>query len=266
MSVLVVESLDGPELQPYRNLKHHVQQGADDFVVESTMVIERLLASDFSVHSLLLTPNRFESLRAQIPAHIPVFLAEKPLLSKIAGFDVHRGCLARAAAPRAQRSLTDALAGRTLGTVLLMEGLSDPANVGMMIRNAMAFGVDLIVSDPKGASPFSRRAARTSAGHIFNIPIVEHPPLDALHVIKKHTPSIEFIAATPAPSAQALEDFQRSGPVGLLVGNEGTGLSEQTLKAADHRVRIPMAHGVDSLNASASAAVFLYALNQSVSC
>ena len=166
MNALVVDSLDRPELLPFRNLKHHAQRGADDFVVESALVIERLLASPFDVRALLLTPRRFEALRHLIPTGVPVYLADRALISEIAGFDVHRGCLARAAAPKPQRSLREVLAANAVRTVLILEGLADPANVGSIIRNALAFGVDLIITDPKGASPFSRRAARASAGAV----------------------------------------------------------------------------------------------------
>ena len=126
--------------------------------------------------------------------------------------------------------------------------------------------MDLIITDPKGASPFSRRAARASAGHIFSLPILEQRPVDAAHVLRSFNPSLDVIAATPHREAVSLADFHRSGPVALLVGNEGQGLSQEALALADHRIRIPMADGVDSLNVSASAAVLLYALNQCVSC
>ena len=265
MSVFHVEDLDRPELAPYRNLKHHAQRGAEDFVVESTLVIERLLSSSYRVHSLLLTPQRYDHLKAQIPSEVPVFVADKPLLSELVGFDVHRGCLERAGVPTAQKTLKEIISGGCPQTVLLMEGLADPANVGTIVRNAAAFGVDLIISDPRGASPFSRRAARTSAGHIFSLPMVEHAPVDALKLLKEQYPAIQALAATPAPSARPLNDFQRSGPLILLVGNEGRGLSVEVLASADHQLRIPMAEGVDSLNVSASVAVLLYALNECVS-
>ena len=85
MSVFVVDCLDRPELLPFRNLKHHTQCGADDFVVESALVIERLLASPFDVRSLLLTPQRHETLKSLIPPGVPVYLASRPLISEIAG-------------------------------------------------------------------------------------------------------------------------------------------------------------------------------------
>ena len=266
MSVFVVDCLDRPELLPFRNLKHYTQCGADDFVVESALVIERLLASPFDVRSLLLTPQRHETLKSLIPPGVPVYLASRRLISEIAGYDVHRGCLARAAAPEAQRSLQDVLNAKPVQTVLLLEGLADPTNIGTIIRNALAFGVDLVVTDPKGASPFSRRAARTSAGHIFSLPVIEHSPIEAVKVLRDLSPSLKVIAATPTEQADSLADFNRSGPVALMLGNEGHGLSEEALSLADHWIRIPIAKGVDSLNVSASAAVLLYALNQCVSC
>jgi len=265
MPAILIDDLALPELAPYRNLKHHVRRGALDFIVESSMVIERLLDSRYEVLSLLLTPQRYQSLQGKIPHDVPVFLAERALISELAGFDVHRGCLARASAPKNTESLGATLAQLSPRRILILEGLADPANIGTIIRNAAAFGVELIIADPNGASPFSRRAARTSAGCLFQIPVLECSPIEAISAIRMHLPECEIVAATPAAEAAPLNLYRPKDQLALLVGNEGTGLSQQALEAADQAVRIPMAPGIDSLNAAASVAVFLYALMYGVS-
>ncbi len=260
MPAIALRDLDAPDLVPYRNLKHHIQSGAEDFVVESSLVIERLLDSAYRVHSLLLTPQRYESLAAQSTEHVPVYVAPKDLISKIAGFEVHRGCLARAGMPEERSDLREFLDRENPQSVLVLEGLADPTNVGAIVRNAAAFGVDMIITDPRGASPFSRRAARTSAGHIFRVPVFEKDPLEAIALLRQHDSSFEVVAATPSSEALLLRDYRPPGPLVLMVGNEGIGLTPGALKASDRHVRIPMASGVDSLNVAASVAVLLYAL------
>ena len=178
---------------------------------------------------------------------------------------MHRGCLARAGIPEERSELGEFIARENPQSVLVLEGLADPTNVGTIIRNAAAFGVDLIITDPRGASPFSRRAARTSAGHIFRVPVFEQDPLEALGVLRQHNSSFEVVAATPSSEAVVLQDYQPQNPLILMVGNEGAGLTPEALRASDRLVRIPMAADVDSLNVSASVAVLLYALISSVS-
>ena len=174
--------------------------------------------------------------------------------------------MARAGVPSTLRTLHAHLNQSTPRSVLLLEGLSDPTNVGTIIRNAAAFEVDLVIADPRGASPFSRRAARTSAGYIFSTPTVVAEPLSAIDMLKTQCPRLEILAATPHHESAALHQFCAPETWALLIGNEGYGLTEEATDMADHSVRIPMAPSVDSLNAAASTAILLYSLKFGVSC
>jgi len=139
--------------------------------------------------------------------------------------------------------------------VVVAQGLSDPRNLGALVRNCRAFGVDEVVVTPSSADPFSRRAIRASAGHVFELPV----RVESLAAAEDRLAGLEWIATSPS-ATRALGELRPGPRWVLVVGNEGAGISAELLERCRTRVRIPLAPGVDSLNVAAATAVCLHAL------
>lgn len=200
-----------------------------------------------------MTPQRARSLpqlRAVIPSAVPLLVAERRLLTQVTGFDIHRGVLASAERPPASDPV-DLLA--THRRIVLLEGLSDLENVGATFRVAAALGIGAVLMDSRCADPLYRRCVRVSLGWSTVIPHARFPS-SAAALSASAAVGVRSVALTPASDAvpvdRAAADGYLDDPVVLLVGSEGTGLATSTMDSADHRVSIPMAPGVDSLNAA----------------
>lgn len=251
---------DDPRVAPYRDLKGRARDPGRDpgrFVVEGELAVVRVLESALEVESVLTTPSRLERLAPHLRGR-PALVVAPALLDRVAGVDLHRGCLALARRPaRAPLALPPPATARS--TVVVAQGLADPVNVGALARDARAFGVDLLVVEGKGADPYSPRAVRASMGLVFSQPLALSDDL-AADVARLRAQGRRVVAATLSPRATPLPRFARPPHLALLVGNEGEGLRADLLALADDEVTIPMAPGADSLNVAAAAAVFLYAL------
>jgi tRNA G18 (ribose-2'-O)-methylase SpoU len=262
---VIVETVDDPtdpRLADYTALtdaehRRRYEETAGCFIVEGDLAIRALLASDWPVRSLLLTPARLAAL-GPIEGDTPVYVAELDVLRAVAGFNLHRGAVA-SAARRPRPAVADVVHGAT--RLAVVEAVNDHENLGALFRNAAALGVDGVLLDPRCADPLYRRAVRVSVGNVLRVPFsrVDQWPagLDALKAA-----GFTVIALTPAPDAAPLDALAAAPPtrVAFLVGAEGPGLTEAALAAADIRAGIPMADGVDSLNVATAAAVAFYAL------
>jgi tRNA G18 (ribose-2'-O)-methylase SpoU len=236
------------------------------FVAEGRHVVRRLLASTrFRTRSLLLTPAAHRGLTDVLPLvpDIPVFVVSQEAMNTVAGFNIHRGCLAAGERPPAQKWELVAAGARV---VVALERVANADNVGGIFRNAAAFGADAVLLGPGCADPLYRKAIRTSMGAALQVPFAA---MDDWPADLRRLGALGFglWALSPARDALPLRDVvaQRVSAaerIVLLVGHEGEGLSPAALEAADVRVRIPMSGGVDSLNVAASAAIALYELTQ----
>jgi len=260
MPVIRIEEPDDSRLAPYFNLQSG-KHTPDSFIIESPRLVERLLASSFKAHSLLTTENHLEKVLSLAPKGVPLFLASPELLKEVVGFNLHRGCLAHAGAP--DTTLSTHLAEKEPRLSVLLEGLADPANVGAIIRNAAAFGADLVICDPKAASPFTRKATRASAGQIFRIPVAIASPENAINQMRAHDPGLTIIATTGRAGVQALDEIPPAQHTMLIFGNEGTGVTPLLREMADICGRINIVPEVDSLNAAAASAVALHIIQKS---
>lgn len=250
-----INDANDDRLAVYRGLRGQ-KADPERFVAESEGVIRRLLASPFAVESVLATPARGEKLAPLLPAEVPLYTAPRAVLGEVVGYDLHRGCAAVARRPDLRR-LPDAPA-----TVVVAERLADPANVGALVRNCRAFGVDLLLLDARGADPFTPRAIRASAGWVFQQPLAIRP--DLAECIDRLRPGHAVLAATARREAPPLAEVPAPSAWLLLLGNEGDGLSPALLDAADRSLRIPLANGVSSLNVAAASAVLLHSLSKSL--
>ncbi|MFD5316242.1 TrmH family RNA methyltransferase [Streptomyces sp. NPDC127098] len=230
------------------------------FMAEGEKVVRRALAAGYPMRSLLLTPRWVDGLRDVVDAAtVPVYLVSPELAERVTGYHVHRGALA-AMGRRPLPAATELLAGARRLAVL--EAVNDHTNVGAVFRGAAALGLDGVLLSPECADPLYRRSVKVSMGAVFSLPYarLDHWPKGLDDV---RSAGFRLLALTPdAGAVDIAEELRGSGGgrVALMLGAEGDGLTRQALAAADARVRIPMSHGIDSLNVAAAAAVAFYAL------
>lgn len=245
--------------------RRQVERRGDYFVVEGALAIERLLERpEWRVRTVAALPRVAERLGPALTERVErdggdLVVTDEDTLRGVVGFDLHRGALAsvdrRPPAPAAEL-----VPGASL--LLAVEGVNDHENLGALYRNAAGFGVDAVLIDPGTADPFYRRSVRVSLGHVLAVPtgaLAETPAgIEELRAL-----GVTVVALTPSATVD-LRDLERSalgpGPVAVLVGAEGPGLTRLALDAADHRVAIPMAPGTDSLNVATAAAIALHHL------
>ena len=260
-----IESLELPELQPYRTMRRqleHREQGI--FVAEGEKVVRRLLESRFAVMSVLLPPKWLQDLRHLLDARaeeVSVFVAEKQVLEELTGFSMYQGLLALGKVP-AQASLDEILArGNRPLLLAAAEGLSSAENMGVLVRNCAAFGVSGLFVGETCSSPFLRRAVRSSMGAIFELPVIEPVCLPQC-LAKLKANGIRCIAAHPRPGSSGLSGARLDADCCIVFGSEGYGISTAVLELCDEAVAIPISPEVDSLNVGSAAAVFLYEANR----
>jgi len=260
-----IESLDLPELQPYRTMRlqfQHREQGI--FVAEGEKVVRRLLESKFIVVSLLLPEKwlgELEPLLRARPEDVAVFVAEKKLLETLTGFSMYQGLLAVAKVPA--RTSLEEIFERSPGPRLLAaaDGLSSAENLGALVRNCAALSAQALIVGETSSSPFLRRAVRSSMGAIFQLPVVETERLVA-SLSDLRARGVRCVAAHPHGQGRTLSQADFSGDCCIVFGSEGYGISAAVLEVCDEAIVIPMAKTVDSLNVGSAAAVFLYEANR----
>ena len=260
-----IDDFELPELTPYRTMRRlheHRQQGI--FVAEGEKVVRRLFESDFEVVSALL-PEKWlrehEALLQARPENVRVFVAEKKLLETLTGFSMYQGVLAVGRVPQPQP--LEVLLERCPSPRLLVavDGLCQAENVGGVMRNAAALGVQLFIAGETSSSPFLRRAVRSSMGGIFKVPVLETDNLvRTLGELRQR--GIRCVAAHPHTERDTLAACDLRGDCCLVLGSEGHGISPAVLAACDAMAAIPMHRDVDSLNVSNASAVFLYEANR----
>ncbi|MEP6980717.1 MAG: RNA methyltransferase [Nakamurella sp.] len=223
-------------------------------IAGGTVVVERLLASRYPVRALLGVGSKYELMAPALSAvDVPYYRTSAELMATVVGFHLNRGVLAvadRVAFPPALELVRDA------PTIAVLEGVGDHENLGSVFRNAAALGVDAVVLLDGCADPLYRRSVRVSMGNVLKVPFAPLTgPVDvALEALRDS--GFRIAALTPRPAARPLLSFDRGdGPLALLLGSEGPGLSEVALAASDVWLRIPMAAGVDSLNVATAGAV-----------
>ncbi len=241
------------------------------FVAEGRLVVRRLLADPrHRIRSLLLTPTALHALEAidalGVHGALPVYVAERRCLSAIAGFDIHRGCLALVERPEpltVDRTVTLLPQDSTL---IVLEQVGNPDNLGGIFRNASAFGADGVILSPGCGDPLYRKAIRVSMGAVLYVPFaIDSQWPSSLAALRDA--GFTVIGLTPSPGAVDLDDFLRHAGTtparaALLFGSEGDGLSPAALAGADHLVRIAMTPGTDSLNLATATGIALHRLRR----
>jgi len=232
-------------------------------VAEGVVVVRRLLASPYPVRSLLGVPPRLAELADDLAAvDVPAYATDAATMAAVVGFHLNRGVLA-VADRAAQPSVADLVSGARVLAVL--EAVNDHENLGALYRNAAAFGVDGMLLGPRCADPLYRRSVRVSMGHVLRVPFAELAGPWPASLAGLRAAGFTVAALTPSPDAVPLGAAGMARRrVALLLGAEGPGLSTAALAAADVRVRIPMAPGIDSLNVATAAAVAFHVVTAPV--
>jgi tRNA G18 (ribose-2'-O)-methylase SpoU len=227
------------------------------FVAEGRLVVRRLIElRHWSIQSILLTQAAADNLADVLPlTAAPIYRVDQETINGIAGFNIHRGCLALVERP--STPTLDRIAAGPLSRVLVLEGVNNPDNVGGLFRSAAAFGIDLVVLGPHTGDPLYRKAVRTSMAATLVVPFVTAPQWPGA-ITDLRTDGFTVVALTTSLAAAPLDDIRRVAKLALLVGSEGEGLTPDALAAATVTARIPMTPSVDSLNVTTAASIAMY--------
>lgn len=264
-----VERIDDPRIAEFVGLRdadlrrRRESPGGDlegIFIAEGDIVVERALRAGYHLRSLLVDGARTQPLPDAVPGDVPVYAAAPEVVLKITGMAMHRGCIA-SFDRRPVPSLAEVLESAT--RVVVLENLTNPTNLGVIARSAVALGADALVLDPSCCDPLYRRASRVAMGEVFALPYAWAPRFpDGLDPLT--AAGFELLALTPAAEAESIDDvsFAPDDKVALVLGAEGPGLRPETLAHIDRPVRIPLHGRVDSLNVAAAAAIACYVLGR----
>jgi tRNA G18 (ribose-2'-O)-methylase SpoU len=259
--IVEISSLDDPRLADYSHLTDVAlkKSGGGLYIAESLLVLERAIGAGHRPRSVLaLGSSVAEAVAATRGFDIPIFSGPPELLEELTGYLLHRGLIAamhRPALPEPADLLRDAR------RIVILEDVVDPTNVGAIFRSVAAIGADAVLVTPRCSDPFYRRSIRVSMGTVLQVPwtrVGDWPSTRALLTAAGF--SLAALALTV--DAVDLKTYAATAPkrVALVLGTEGAGLTTQALEAADTVITIPMAHGIDSLNVAATAAVAMFAL------
>lgn len=272
-NIIEITDFHAPELDPYarltqNQLRNRLEPEKGIFIAESPKVIDRALDVGYKPVSLLMERKQITGPAAGILSRCgdaPVYTADREMLAELTGFELTRGvlCAFHRPAPRPVEELC-----KNARRVAVLEGIVDSTNVGAIFRSAAALNMDAVLINPSCCDPLCRRAVRVSMGTVFQVPwgqLGETPAdwpekgMDILH-------SLGFKTAAMALSDRSVsiddEQLAKEPKLAIVLGTEGDGLAAGTIASCDYTVKIPMSHGVDSLNVAAASAVAFWQLGR----
>jgi len=280
-NIIEITDFNAPELDVYARLsegellnRHEPEKGI--FIAESPNVVLRALAAGYEPISLLLERKHIDGQAAEVVARcgdIPIYTAEFDVLTQLTGFKLTRGVLC-AMRRRALPSVADICKGAR--RIAILEDVMNPTNIGAIFRSAAALNMDAVLLTPACSNPLYRRASRVSMGTVFQIPwtyfgseagkaaigeLVDWPE-EGLALLRQ----LGFKTAAMALSDDSVSiddpDLLAQEKLAIVLGTEGDGLAAKTIADCDYTVKIPMTHGVDSLNVAAASAVAFWQLGR----
>jgi tRNA G18 (ribose-2'-O)-methylase SpoU len=248
-----ISEINDPRVSIYRSLKSKHLESQGIFIAEGPKVINSLLASGIKALSFLTTESFCKSFRSSAPVY--VMPAEE--IEKVIGFRFHRGIMAACRSPEKLQLEKTVRRLKKPHLLVAFNGVNDPENVGLIVRNAAAFGASAVIVDRKTYDPYYRRAVRVSMGTIFDIPVIYTDELrPGLKFLKDRFGTRIIVTSLGSRSIDAaLCDM--SGNICLVFGNEDKGVDRDVAKEADLEVRIPIERCVDSLNVACASAILL---------
>jgi len=272
-NIIEINDLSLPELDAFARLtegqlrnRQNPEKGM--FIAESLKVIGHALDAGCEPLSFLMERKHIEGSAKEIIARcgdVPVYTADREVLASLTGFELTRGVLCAMRRPGAR---TAEQVCRDARRVAVLEGIVDPTNVGAIFRSAAALGFDAVLVTPTCCDPLHRRAVRVSMGTVFQIPWarIGDKPSDWPEAGMERLRNMGFKTAAMALSDRSVsiddEGLMAEEKLAVVLGTEGDGLADGTIADCDYTVRIPMAHGVDSLNVAAASAVAFWQLGK----
>ncbi|MBQ9766058.1 MAG: RNA methyltransferase [Lachnospiraceae bacterium] len=272
-NIIEITNFDATELDVYARLsegqllnRHEPDKGL--FIAESPKVIERALDAGYEPVSLLLEKKHVTGEAKKIIeriGNIPVYTSDFDILTNLTGFQLTRGALCAMKRPHTLPKVKDICASAR--RIAILENVMNPTNVGAIFRSAAALGMDAVILTPSCSNPLYRRSIRVSMGTVFQIPWTyigetdsdcwPHPGINILKELGFKTVAMALNDNSVNINDPALMSEDK---LAIILGTEGDGLAENTIANCDYTVRIPMSHGVDSLNVAAASAVAFWQL------
>lgn len=266
VNVREITDFSAPELDVYARLTENqlVNRAEPEkgmFIAESPLVIGRALDAGYTPVSFLMAPKDVETRGKALLERcgsIPVYVAELDVLTQLTGFHLTRGMLCamyRKPLPAVEQLCANAK------RIAVLEDVMNPTNIGAIIRSAAALHMDALVLTSACSDPLYRRAIRVSMGNVFQIPWTYFPK-GADWTNQLHQLGFKTVAMALKEDSLDIYDprLQQEDKLAVVLGTEGDGLAAETIAHCDYTVRIPMSHGVDSLNVAAASAVAFYQL------
>ena len=266
-NIIEIHDFSDPALDIYARLtENQLLNRADPdnalFVAESPLVIGRALDAGCEPVSFLMerqhTQGKGREILARCCQDIPVYTADESVLTQLTGFHLTRGMLCAMRRPKLQ-SVEDVC--RDARRVVVLENVMNPTNIGAIFRSAAALGMDAVLLTTAGSDPLYRRASRVSMGNVFLIPWTYLPESGDWTQLLRDL-GFRTVAMALRNDSVRLDDPRLAAEekLAIVMGTEGDGLASSTIASCDYTVRIPMYHGVDSLNVAAARAVAFYEL------
>lgn len=277
-NIIEIKDLNIPELDVYARLSevqllHYNEPNLGLFICESPKVISRALDAGYMPISILVEEKEINAEVSEIIERcndlykdIPIYTANHETLSQLTGFNLTRGmlcCMKRNALPSVEEIVVNAR------RIAVMEDVVNPTNIGAIFRSAAALNMDAILLTPACSNPLYRRAARVSMGTVFQAPWTffkqgpsDDPNQSYVTELKNH--GFKTVAFALRDDSISIDDprLATEEKLAIILGTEGEGLQDSTLAACDYTVKIPMSHGVDSLNVAAASAIAFWELGK----
>ena len=256
-----------PRIEDYQNIREKDLLGRGGrnglFIGEAILVVEVMLQHPGMTRSILVSRSQLDRIRSLViqsaSPETPILVADEKTIESIAGFHIHRGVLACGNRPDEKGLTLDAVlpVPERPATVLLCDRINNVDNMGLLFRNAAAFGVDCVILSPNCHDPLYRKSLRVSIGHALRVPYYRSDDwTKTLEELKQR--GVRVIGTSIDPEAIPLDELDPPDRIGLIMGSEFDGLGEHSIRSCHQLVRIPMAEGTDSLNVGVAAAVFLH--------
>ncbi|MGN0661751.1 MAG: TrmH family RNA methyltransferase [Faecalibacterium sp.] len=272
-NIIEITDLSAPELDVYARLtqaqlRSRLEPEKGIFIAESPKVISRALDAGYQPLSLLMERRQIVGPAAALLARcgdLPVYTADREVLAALTGFELTRGVLCafrRPVLPSVEQLC------RGARRVAVLEGIVDSTNIGAIFRSAAALNMDAVLTTPTCCDPLCRRAVRVSMGTVFQVPWTQIGscaadwPGDGMAQL--HALGFQTAAMALSDRSVSIDDPELTTvpQLAIVLGTEGDGLAHETIAACDYTVRIPMSHGVDSLNVAAASAVAFWQLGK----
>ena len=271
--VIEITDFAAPELDVYARLtegqlKNRADLSRGLFIAESPNVIHRALDAGYEPVSLLMERRHVEGQAREIVARcegVPVYVSELPVLTQLTGFPLTRGVLC---AMRRRPLLSPEAVCAGARRIAVLESIMNPTNLGAIFRSAAALGMDGVLLTPACSDPLYRRAVRVSMGTVFQVPWaftgedLDSWPGEGLRRLRAL--GFKTLAMALRDDSLSVDDprLMAEEKLAIVLGTEGDGLADGTIADCDYTVRIPMSHGVDSLNVAAASAVAFWQLSR----